>query len=140
MQTDGRMPLKVFLVEDSALIRERLLAMLDTIAGTQTVGSADRADDAIRRILDAHPDTVVLDLQLAQGSGFDVLRALHAQAPSIDVLMLTNFPAAPYRRIAERLGARHFFDKTTEFERVREVIAEYAARHPLCTDATSHAH
>ena len=71
---------------------------------------------------------VVLDLKLAEGSGFDVLRALHRAAPGIDVYMLTNFASEPYRRLAERLGARDFFDKTTEFERVRDTIVGRAAQ------------
>ena len=40
--------------------------------------------------------------------------------------MLSNFAAYPYRSLAEALGVRGFFDKTKEFERVREVIAERA--------------
>jgi DNA-binding NarL/FixJ family response regulator len=71
---------------------------------------------------------VVLDLKLAQGSGFDVLRAVHEQAPEIDVFVLTNHADEPYRRRAERLGARGFFDKTSEFERVRDTLAARAAR------------
>jgi len=41
--------------------------------------------------------------------------------------MLSNFASEPYRRHAERLGASGFFDKTTEFERVRDVLAQRAA-------------
>ena len=41
--------------------------------------------------------------------------------------MLSNYVAAPYRELAERLGAREFFDKTSELERVRRVITERAA-------------
>jgi len=120
--------LRVYLVEDSPVILERLEAMLATVAGTRTVGRASRAAEAIEGILAAHPDVVVLDLKLADGSGFDVLRAVHRTAPSIDVYMLTNFASEPYRRLAERLGARDFFDKTTEFERVRETILGRAAQ------------
>ncbi len=114
--------LRVYLVEDSPLVRERLETMVTAIAGARTVGSAARADDAIRGILAEHPDVVVLDLKLAQGSGFDVLRAVHDADPSIDVYMLSNFAAEPYRRLAEKLGAREFFDKSNEIERVREVL------------------
>lgn len=122
------LPVRVFLVEDSSMVRERLERMLATVAGTRTVGYASGADAAINAILSEHPDVVVLDLKLAQGSGFDVLRAVHDRAPDIDVYMLSNFATEPYRRLAERLGARDFFDKTKEFERVREMIAARAAK------------
>lgn len=120
--------LRVYLVEDSPAILERLEALLATVDGARTVGHASGASEAIQDILAEHPDLVVLDLKLAEGSGFDVLRAVHGAAPGIDVYMLTNFASEPYRRLAERLGARNLFDKTTEFERVREVILERAAQ------------
>jgi len=116
-------PVSVFLVEDSPLIRERLERMLETVSGTRTIGHAESANDAIREILAAHPDVVVLDYQLADGTGFDVLRAIHRDSPQTDVYMLTSFPTEPYRRLAERLGAREFLDKSTEFERVRDALA-----------------
>lgn len=119
--------LRVYLVEDSPAILERLEALLASVDGTRTVGRASRAADAIKGILAEHPDMVVLDLKLAEGSGFDVLRAVHRAAPDVDVYMLTNFASEPYRRLAERLGARDFFDKTTEFERVRDAIVDRAA-------------
>ena len=118
---------KVFLVEDSPLVLERLAELLGTLPGARIVGHASRADDAIREILATRPDVVVLDMKLAQGTGFDVLTELHDKAPGIAVYMLSNFAAEPYRRQAERLGARGFFDKTTDFERVRDAVAQRTA-------------
>ena len=120
-------PMSVFLVEDSAQVVQRLEEMLAAIDGVRTVGSAASADEAIREVLTLHPDAVLCDISLAQGTGFDVLRALHAQAPEVDVYMLSNFATEPYRRLAARLGARGFFDKTTELERMRDAVAACAA-------------
>jgi len=120
--------MEIFLVEDSPPIRVRLAEMLTAIPGTSLVGVAERADTAIRDILAKRPDVVVLDLSLGGGtSGFEVLRGVCREAPEIDFYMLSNFAAEPYRSLAERLGAREFFDKTSEFERVRQLIAERAA-------------
>jgi DNA-binding NarL/FixJ family response regulator len=115
--------MQVFLVEDSVMVRERLAALLSQIPGTTIVGHAAGAASAVRDILEKRPDLVVLDVQLAEGSGFDVLRELHARAPELPVVMLTNYSSDPYRQIAERFGARAFFDKSREFDRVREVVA-----------------
>ena len=112
---------RVFFVEDSRLLRERLVTMLTGIA--QSAGNASTASDAIDAILAGQPDAVVLDLMLKSGSGIDVLRALHERAPQIAVYVLTNYPAPHYRRLAMDLGARGFFDKSTEFNLVREAIA-----------------
>lgn len=117
----------VYVVEDSALVRERLIEMLDATPGTLVVGAAARADDAIRDILEERPDVVLLDLKLAQGSGFDVLRVVHERAPEVTVFMLSSFASDPYRQLAARLGAQDFFDKSSEFERVRDIIAARSA-------------
>ncbi|HZQ73841.1 MAG TPA: response regulator [Burkholderiales bacterium] len=119
--------MEIFLVEDSAPVRERLQAMLSKVPGAHVSGHATQARAAIRDILELKPDVVVLDLKLDEGSGFDVLKEVHRQEPGIDFYMLSNFASEPYRSYALRLGARDFFDKTSEFERVREVIAKRAA-------------
>jgi DNA-binding NarL/FixJ family response regulator len=120
--------LRVFVVESSSLIRERLNEMLASIQGVQGVGHAAGADEAIHEILDLQPHAVVLDVRLAQGTGFDVLRELRKRAPGIAVFVLSNFATEPYRRMADRLGVAGYFDKTTQFEQVREALADRAAR------------
>lgn len=129
--TTSARTLKVFLVEDSPPIQERLLALLAAVPGVSIVGHADKADDAITQIVDQQPDAVVLDLflNLAKGSGLDVLRALKDRAPLIAVYVLTNFANAQYRRLCTSLGARGFFDKSTEFVKVRDAIAARALQH-----------
>jgi DNA-binding NarL/FixJ family response regulator len=128
--------MQIYIVEDSAAVRSRLEAMLGALAGVTVSGSAAGAAQATREILETRPEMVVLDLNLAEGGGFDVLRELRARAPEIDVYMLSNFSAYPYRQLAERLGARGFFDKTREFERVREAAA-HKAKEALCTPSSS---
>ncbi|HEY6966296.1 MAG TPA: response regulator [Burkholderiales bacterium] len=128
MQTehDPAAPVRVFVVEDSPRIRERLDELIAN-AGAVSVGHAANVGPASRAILETRPDIVILDLQLADGSGFDVLRAVHDVAPEIEIYLFTNFAADPYRQLAERLGARGFIDKSREFERVHDVIVQHRA-------------
>jgi DNA-binding NarL/FixJ family response regulator len=121
--------MELFLVEDSPMVRARLADMLGAVPGAHVVGETGHAAEAIREILALRPDVVLLDINLTEGSGFDVLRAVCRQAPEVDFYMLSNFTADPYRQLAERLGARGFFDKSKEIERVREVVAQRAAVH-----------
>lgn len=120
---------KVFIVEDSALLRRRLVQMLNALPGTVVSGEAAGAAEAVAGILRDKPDLVLLDLCLERSSGFDVLARVRELEPRIDVYMLSNFASEPYRRHAERLGARGFFDKSTELERARDAIARRAAVH-----------
>jgi DNA-binding NarL/FixJ family response regulator len=119
--------MRVFLVEDSQIVLQRLTSMLGAIPGVSIAGSASTEKKAIADILAAKPDVVVLDLKLDQGSGFEVLSAVHKREPGIDFYMLSNFASEPYRRQAERLGALGFFDKSSEFELVRDAVAKRAS-------------
>ena len=121
---------KVFLVEDSPPVLERLISLLGTLPNTLIVGHAAGADEAARAILDLRPDLVVLDLRLAQGTGFDVLIELHGKATGIDIYVLSSFSYEPYRRQAARLGALAFFDKSTDMERLRDAVAKRGAQAP----------
>ncbi len=120
----------IFLVEDSPAVLERLTKMLSALPQVSIVGHAGDVHEAIAGILMAKPEVVVLDLKLAHGSGFDVLREVRERQPRIAFYMLSNLASAPYRRRAAGLGALDFFDKSNEFERVRDVVARRAANHP----------
>ena len=118
---------KVFLVEDSALVLQRLKELLADVPGTEVVGDAATAAAAIAGILRTQPDIVFVDMNLAEGSGYDVLRALHTRLPEVEFYMLSSFAEHPYQQLAERLGAKGYFDKTRDFESVRDLVAQRAA-------------
>lgn len=114
--------MNVFIVEDSASIRERLAAMLGDIEGVTVVGQAETPAEALEGILRTRPDSVVLDIHLVGGTGIEVLRQAHLQIPGTVFIVLTNYPNAQYRRICMEAGAAYFFDKSSEIAKVREVI------------------
>ena len=115
-------PTRVFIVDDAPAVLERLREFVDAIPGTTVVGDAGTPEAAIDGIRRTEPACVLLDYQLDGGTGVDVLRALRQQSPSTVFIVLTNHADAQYRRVCLAAGADHFFDKTTEFERVGTVI------------------
>ena len=92
MQTDHPVSpaIRIFVVENSPAIRERLIVLLAAVPGAIIQGYAERAAEAIDLILEQKPDAVVLDLNLTEGSGLHVLRVLQDVAPEIAVFVLTN--------------------------------------------------
>ena len=78
---------RVFVVEDSELIRGRLLSMLAGMSGVEVVGHAETAADAITGVLAARPDVVVLDIKLKAGSGIEVLRTIKRRMPEAAVIV-----------------------------------------------------
>jgi two-component system response regulator DesR len=117
----------VFLAEDSAPLRARLAAMLSGADNVSVVGEAATPAAAIAGILRTRPRFVVLDIHLAEGRGIDVLRGIRNTAPDIVFIVLTNLPAPQYRKAYMQAGASYFFDKATEFEMVRKVVAASVA-------------
>ena len=69
-------PLRVYVVEDSAIVQKFLRSGIESVGG-ELVGSSDNAQSAIRELPRLKPDLVVVDLGLAWGSGFEVLEAIH---------------------------------------------------------------
>ena len=117
----------VYIVDDSATIRSRLVEMLGGMERVRVVGEAADAAAAVDGILARRPDSVLLDLNLGRSSGMQVLRAVHQQAPEIVIVVLTNHAEPQYQRACTRAGAAYFLDKSTQFDRVRDVIAAIAA-------------
>jgi DNA-binding NarL/FixJ family response regulator len=115
---------EVFLVEDSSVIRDRLVALLNNIPGVAVIGHAEDSAGAVSAILAAQPHAVVLDLQLKGSSGMDVLRALRSALPDVTVVVLTNYATEEYRKRCLEAGARYFLDKTHEFESLRGILEQ----------------
>ncbi len=120
--------LMVFLVEDSPVIRARLAALIRTIEGAALVGEASTVGGAIDGIRSTHPSAVILDLQLEDGSGLDVLKAVRAWAPALHVAVLTNYATDQHRRACMDAGAEFFLDKSSDFPRIREIVQRWTAR------------
>ena len=116
--------LKVFICDDSATVRERLVIMALELPAVDVVGLADDAPGSLDAIRQARPDVVILDIRMPGGNGIDVLRQLKEENPAPKVIMLTNFAYAQYRKKCEEAGADYFLDKSTEFGRIPLALAQ----------------
>ncbi len=120
--TQQAAPLKVFLVEDSEAVRARLAATIQAISGAELVGEAGTVGAAIDGIRSTYPSAVILDLQLEDGSGLDVLKAVRPISPALHVAVLTNYATDQHRRACMAAGAEYFLDKSSDFPRIREIV------------------
>ena len=106
-------PVDVIVVEDSALMRVRVVEALEELPGVRVVGVAKGADEAMAAIERLKPQFVVLDLRLAQCSGLSVLESCKRRVPHPVVAVFTNYPHLQYRTRCAELGADFFFDKAS---------------------------
>ncbi|HZQ60923.1 MAG TPA: response regulator [Casimicrobiaceae bacterium] len=119
----------VFIVEDSADVRDALVDLLEDLDGVTIAGSAEDALTAIAAILRCRPNLVVLDYQLAGSTALDVLEAVHPVAPEIAFIVLTNHANTAYRRLCMKAGASGFLNKARDFEKVKDIVAQLSAPH-----------
>lgn len=113
--------LTAVIVDDSPIVRARLITLLAQYEWITVVGQAEDVYDALDVIRRSGPDIVILDLQLKTGSGLTVLRELQSMPAKPTVIMLTNHASDYMRATCSMTGADFFFDKSTEFDGLVEV-------------------
>jgi DNA-binding NarL/FixJ family response regulator len=116
--------LKVFISDDSATVRERLVTMALDLPAIAVVGQAQDVPGSLHAIDQTRPDVVILDIRMPGGNGIEVLRRLKKMNPAPKVIMLTNFAYVQYRTKCAEAGADFFFDKSTEFDKLPQALEE----------------
>ena len=122
--------LRVMLIDDSVPVRQRVRSLIEESCQAELVAEASSVAEALVFFHARRPDAVVLDLQLSDGDGCDVLSVIKRIHPDCVVIVLTTFSALEDRIRCFELGADFFFDKTMEFERVPEVLNRITASRP----------
>jgi len=121
--------LRIFLVEDSAILRDRLAETFATWEKIELVGHAETEAAAETALRTQEWDVLILDLQLLHGTGLGVLRSLGShRKPGTSVIVLTNYAIPSYRARSMELGANYFFDKAGDFSKIKDVFSELAEK------------
>ena len=117
--------MRVFIADDSEVVRMRLSTMLEDIPGVELGGAAETVDQAIEAIHQGRPEVVIVDLYMP-GNGVNLIEHLKREEPERTVIVLTNYPYPQYRRRCLQAGADFFFDKSTELLAVVDVLSRLA--------------
>ena len=117
----------VLIVDDSILILERMIPMLEEINNIQVVVHAGSYNEAIELLNGITPDMVLLDVHLPGKNGIELLRTIKEKYHHVRVFMITNNANDYYRDICKKLGADYFFDKSKDFYLIPEVISAATA-------------
>jgi two-component system, OmpR family, response regulator len=127
----NKSPVRVLLVEDSAVLAERVAELIHRLPGIDLIDTVSTEAAALARVAEMAPDVLILDLHLRLGSGFGVLRALArnaAQRPK--VIVLTGFDLPEYRRQAEVFGVDAFLNKSRDYHRLPALLRDFASQAP----------
>jgi DNA-binding NarL/FixJ family response regulator len=117
-------PIRVALVDDHALVRDGIKALLAVMAPLEVVGEAESGADAIEMVGRCQPDLLLVDISLRDMNGLELTRVLRSQYPLLKVLVLSMYDNNEYVSESVRAGASGYVLKNSPS---REIIAAIEA-------------
>jgi DNA-binding NarL/FixJ family response regulator len=118
--------LKVYLADDSVLVRSKLRNALEEIGEIQVIGGSGNAEEAIAEIGTLDLDAVIIDIRMPGGGGMPLLKYVKTLDPLPVPLSLTTFPDDEYRNTYMANGADYFFDKARDIRQMIKILNEMA--------------
>ena len=110
------------LVDDHPVVRDGMEAMLLSEEDFESYGTAADADEALTLVRAKAPDVVLTDVRMPKGDGFQLLTALHAEFPKVQVIMLAGSPLSAERDEAKEAGARGYVSKSVQLEKLVDMV------------------
>jgi len=116
--------MKIFIADDSEILRDRIKDAIAEIEGVETIGEAQDTLEARCLIDKLEPDLVILDIRMPGGNGIDLIHSIKGHHPNTVVAMLTAYPYPQYQKRCIELGADYFFDKASGLDNLMSLIRE----------------
>ena len=104
--------MNILIVDDSVLLQDRLKKTLTEVNKNISVSLACNCKEALDLFTLHLYDKIILDIDLPDGSGIQLLRLFKKSKPETDVIMFTNYPSTEFKKNCIDLGANHFFNKS----------------------------
>jgi RNA polymerase sigma factor (sigma-70 family) len=115
-------PIRIFLVDDHAVLRQAISAMLGAERDMTVVGQAGNGREALAAVKSARPDVVMLDIKMPEAGGLEVLQSIQQACPKARVIVFTMYENPAYVNAAIRAGASGYVLKSVSREELLEAI------------------
>jgi NarL family two-component system response regulator LiaR len=115
-------PIRVLIVDDHAIIRKGVKAVLDLVPDIELVGEAENGKLAIKLDSDLQPDVILMDLMMPEMDGIACISEIKARRPEARILVLTNFAGEDMIFPAIKAGAMGYHLKDSSPETLEEAI------------------
>lgn len=115
----------VLIVEDNPNFSDRMTSLLFEEANIIDTITARDYEEACHLIKTEKPDIVLLDINLPGKNGTEVLKFINQSSSPCKVIMVTNHADEYYRQQCFELGAKHFLDKSNDFDKVPAIIKSF---------------
>ena len=104
--------MRVFIADDSEILRERLVDNLSQIPNVSVVGEAKDVAMAKEAIEKIEFDLAIYDIKMPNGSGISLIKDTKKKLPQTKIIMMTNYSIGNYKNKCLEAGADYFFNKT----------------------------
>jgi len=118
----GRGQIRLLLVDDHQVVRLGLCNLFGTVPGFTIVAEAGTAAEAVAKALSCHPDVVLMDMRLPDGSGADACRQIRLALPGARVLILTSYDDREAVEAALLAGATGYVMKESTPDRLIQAV------------------
>jgi DNA-binding NarL/FixJ family response regulator len=115
-------PIRILVADDHPIVRDGLIAILNTQPDFEVVGEAATGPRTVERVTMLHPDVVLLDLEMPEIDGVEALRQLRATCPDVRVIVFTAFDTDERILGAVRAGARGYLLKGAPREEIFQAV------------------
>ncbi len=120
---------KIYIVEDSELIRQRIDRLISFVDEVEIAGYSDNVDEAIDDIKRLKPEVVILDISVEKVKGLKMIYNIKQIDPPPTVIMFTNYDFESYREKSFENGADYYLDKSHDFEKVTLILEKVKMGH-----------
>src|SRR5258708_36056680 len=131
------MALRILVVDDHAVVRRGVRALLESREGWEGCGEATTGRDAVEQSRQLRPDVVVMDLSLPGLNGLDATRQILKDAPETEVLVLTMHHSEELARDVLQAGARGYVLKNDADENLLAAVDSLRQHKPFLTSAVT---
>ncbi len=104
---------------------------MNAVGGIDVVGESASYRESISEIQRTRPDVILVDMNIAGGTGIDLLSEIHEQDWTVTKIILSDYSTPPYRNACMTAGADYFFDKAMDYAKLRQVIRGLASSRML---------
>ena len=123
------------IIDDHAIVRQGLRQILNSMPDVVVTGEAETAREGLKMALENHYKMILLDINLPDGNGLDVLKQLKIMKSEAHVLILSMYPEKQYAIQALRLGAFGYLTKACATEELGAAIRSISAGHKYVTSS-----
>ncbi len=118
--------MKVFIADESKVVRERIISLINNIEGVEIIGQTKDLNSYrhIKSIIKLKPDVMILDIRIL-GNGIKVLKMIREQTITPIVIILSSYTYPQYKEKCIKAGADFFLNKHTDYERIPGLLREF---------------